>query len=74
MVELVNTAGLTKFALEEGGCVGMRRILVMLTVVSLMVVMLVMSVASAFARGCPLEINHPAYGASDGRCIHIPSK
>ena len=52
----------------------MRRILVMLTLVALMMVMLVMSVAPAFARGCPVEIGHPAYGASDGRCIHIPSK
>jgi hypothetical protein len=46
----------------------MRRILTLLTVVALMLVMLAMSVAPTFARGCS-PTNEIALNASKGRCF-----
>lgn len=51
-----------------------KRILLLLMVVALIMVMLAMSAAPVFARGCPLKINHPAIDASGGRCLHVDNK
>jgi hypothetical protein len=45
------------------------RILMLLTVVALGLAILAMSVAPAFARGCPFDPANTAFNASKGRCF-----